>query len=92
MKAEKLIKEKLNELNEIPDGFHFDQADTWKRLQTRMDADSYMPGPSWLHYPVLWFTQLKHAISRLFAGDGNRHLNRRRSRKGVGAKKGYGQR
>ena len=78
MKAEKLIKEKLDELNEIPEGFHFDQADTWKRIQMRLDEESSL-------------TRLKRAIFGLFADDGDQQPNRRRSRKGLNGKKGFDQ-
>ncbi len=87
MKAKKQIKKKLNELNEIPEGFHFDQEETWKRLEVRMDLDSTPRGPNWLRYPFLWFTRLTRAISRLVSRDFPPKPNRRRNRKRLYAKK-----
>lgn len=85
MKAGKqnIIKKKLNELNEIPEGFHFDQQETWKRLEMRMDSGSQKGSL------VLWFQRLIHAISKLAASDTIQSANRRRSRKRLNAKKTY---
>ena len=85
MKAgnQNIIKKKLNELNEIPEGFHFDQQETWKRLEMRMDSGSQKGSL------VLWFQRLIRAISKLVASDTIQSANRRRSRKRLNAKKTY---
>jgi hypothetical protein len=80
-----IIKKKLNELNEIPEGFHFDQQETWQRLEMRMDSGSPKEGL------VLWFQRLIRAVSRLFAGDTIQSANRRRSRKRLNEKKAHRQ-
>jgi hypothetical protein len=78
-----IIREKLNELDEIPEGFGFDQEETWQRLEMRMDSGSQKPGL------VLWFRRLIRAISTLVAGDVSESPNRRRSRKRLNEKKAY---
>ncbi len=76
-----LIREKLNELDEIPEGFRFDQEGTWKRLEMRMDSK---PSNGRL---VLWFKRLIRAISKAFAGNTIQNPNRPRSRKRLNSKR-----
>jgi hypothetical protein len=67
MKAgtEKIIKDKLSELKEIPEGFHFDREEIWKRLDVRLKLQERES--NWWRAIVTSFARIWHEWSRLFA-------------------------
>ena len=82
-----IIREKLNELKEIPEDFRFDDEMAWKRLAMRLESRSQKQGPAWLYLPVSFLNRLLGGISELlFAPSDNKRASRRGNRKRLNPK------
>ena len=61
--TEKSIKRKLDQLKDIPDGFHFDPEEIWQKLDAKLITASRNKKLLWFNAAKNWLTKLWNQLT-----------------------------